>query len=190
MEDGTAAGALRRRRLVLVVLLAVVVALGAAVAAYLTARDGRGPAPAAEPAGPGWLGWLGLGLELVGFVLVIGGGLRIWRGRRSAPSWRAPLQGLSGTEQRGLLQQVRGRSAVQPDALPLTRQVADALVRQQGQLGMSATGLALLMVGQVLVRPGALVLTLAGTVLALLVVGVVLVRRDARAGRRFLRQHG
>ena len=131
--------------------------------------------------------WLGFGLVVVGFGVVVYYLVRGFRSGAIRLRRSSPLDRMEPEERRRALRQIRGRAPVSPHEAADLRIVAEQLAAQRPILGLAA-GMFLIEVGQLLMRWSAFG-TGASIVLTLVIVaGATLVYRDVRLGRRFLRR--
>lgn len=177
----------RRRRLVLAALLGLAVA-GVAVGVLVFAlASGEGGLERADP--PVWqevtgLVVQGIGLVIEGYGLVVMLRAGLWRKNR----WSVPAAVLTRAQRRSLLDQVRGRSAVDPDRLALVRDTARQMLRQRGLLALFV-GILLLQVGGALSSPALWRTLVAGAFVVSYAVLFGVIERNARLAQRFLDAH-
>ena len=163
-------------------LLVVGSAVGVLVSVVLTGSSGaEAPEPSAAQQAVGfWISGAGYVLAIVGFVLLVRGG--VFR------AWRQPITVLDRGQRRQLAAQARGRAAVDPARLPLARDLARRLIDQTRQWVM-LSGLAVGQVGLAIATPKTWRVLTSSGLAVLCVVGAALAVRDARRARRFLDEH-
>lgn len=191
-EDAATKQHLRRRRrtaLLIVAGVILIAALGSGFLGMLVASSGHHPAHQQAMHTPLWRGILGLAVSLCGLALLIAGLVKRVRSGAFSSDWSAPIIVLTRRQRRHLLRQVDGKTPADPDQLPLARDAAWRLTRQEGMLRLVLSGVALTQVGQLIVLARLRFALLLGAVLlAFAVLAVVLHRRATRAGL-FLHNH-
>jgi sterol desaturase/sphingolipid hydroxylase (fatty acid hydroxylase superfamily) len=171
----------RRNRWLLVIGLVVVgIALAVAVAFLLgdEAMSDAAEVSTARTVAGFTLSGLGLLLMVVGLFWQI-------RAVRRARGFGSPLHVLTRRQQKELLEQVRGRSPVQPVRVPLARHLAELLQVQQLSL-VPLAGLLVNFVGLWIAMPATWRLVTMGIFAPLILLAAVLLRRQSRQVRRFL----
>ena len=139
-------------------------------------------------ADPLWRASLGLSSILLGLVALGLGFIQMRRDGLTGGRWRAPTSALTRAQKRDLRRQVLGRAPVAPVRLPLLRDLADRMTRLRSVI-LFYIGIMSIEIGRLLASPGPwrLAFVLALVLLSLIV--LVQLRYEARAARRFLREH-
>ena len=177
----------RRRRVVLAALIGTgvaAVAVGVLVGVLLSGDSG---AERADP--PAWQEVTGLVVQGIGLVVEVYGLVVMMRaGLLRKNRWSVSAAVLTRAQRKSLLDQVRGRIAVDPDRLALVRDTARQMLRQRGLLALFV-GILLLQVGGALSSPAPWRIVMAGAFVILYVGLLWLVERNARQAQRFLAAH-
>lgn len=162
----------------------VLAGVALALALVLLAVD---PPPHADDA-PTWRVVTGLTVSVIGLVfLVVGAGFRV-PARRAPLAWGRPLQALNRRQRRELLRQVRGRTPVVPERIPLARHVAETLLDQQSALHVQ-TSLLVSFIGLFIVGWSIVGTLYTVGMTAAVAAGAVQGHRDRRRLHRFLDAH-
>ena len=130
----------------------------------------------------------GFSLSGLGLILMFVGLIWQIRAVRRARGYGGPMHVLTRRQQKELLAQIRGRSPVQPERLPLSRHLAELLQAQRLSLVPSA-GLLVNFVGLWIASPSTWRLVTIGIFAPVLILGAVVFRRQSRHVRRFLDTH-
>jgi hypothetical protein len=137
---------------------------------------------------PTWQTVVGLVVACVGVVFQCYGVVTLLRRNRRLRAWRSPTAVLTSAQRKELASQVRGKVPVEPDRVPLARDLARRLIAQN-ILVVTNVGLVIAWVGQWILRPSTWRLVIGIGYALLLGVGWVSGRRDVRRARRFLEVH-
>lgn len=177
----------RRRRAVLAALIGSCVAAVAVGALVFVSLSGDGGPGRADP--PAWQQVTGLVVQGMGLVIEVYGLVVMMRaGLLRKNRWSVPAAVLTRAQRKSLLDQVRGRTAIDPDRLALVRDTARQMLRQRGLLALFV-GILLLQVGGALSSPAPWRTVMAGTFVVCYVALFGLMERNARQARRFLAAH-
>lgn len=175
----------RERYEMLIVIGAVVLGLAVFIGLGVVFHGSFGEQPAHVPV---WQEVTGLVLMGIGLVVLIAALVVTTRSSRRVPAWRSPLMVLTRAQRKDLLDQVRGRTPLDPRRIRLARLLA---LRQvvQGKALLTSLGLGIGFLGQWVLEPTGYRAALAVFLLLLLAVFGPLRTGRSRVARRFLAEH-
>ena len=177
----------RRRRLALATGIGVVVAGVAAGVLGFALASGDAGSDSADP--PVWQELTGLTVQGVGMVIEVYGLVVMLRaGLLRKNRWTVPAAVLTREQRKSLLDQVRGRAAVDPGRLALVRDTARQMLRQRGLLALFV-GILLIQIGGALSSPELWRTLMAGAFVVLYGWLFWVLERNARKAERFLATH-
>lgn len=136
----------------------------------------------------GWQEVTGLVLMGIGLVVLIAALVVTTRSRRRVPMWRSPLMVLTRAQRKNLLEQVRGRTPLDPRRIRLARLLALQQVVQSRAL-LTPLGLGIGFLGQWVLEQNGYQAAFAVVLLLLLAAVAPLRLNRALAARRFLAAH-
>jgi len=136
-----------------------------------------------------WQGALGLALSVCGLALLILGMVKRLRSGGFLSDWSAPIVVLSQSQRRLLVRQATGKVPADPELLPLARDVARRLVRAERLSRFGVGGVALGLIGQVLLLARLPFALVAGGFLLVLAIAARLAHKRAGRAELFLRNH-
>jgi hypothetical protein len=110
------------------------------------------------------------------------------RAARRARSYSSPMYVLNRRQKKELLAQMRGRSPVQAERVPLARHLAELLQAQQVSL-VPSVGLLVNFVGLWIAAPSTTRLVIVAVYAPVVLLAAVLFRRESRRMRLFLATH-
>lgn len=170
-----------RQKRILIVVVGVLLAAGIGAAVGLAFPDG-----ATESTDVPVLQFvIGLVIAASGLVLQFWGVRRQWKRGSALNYWRGPLAGLTRSQRKRLLQQVRGRVPVQPETERLSVLQAHVMIHQR-LTTVGNCGLAVLWLGLFISSPTIWRATLALFLILLVASATPFIERDARAAERFI----
>jgi MFS family permease len=137
---------------------------------------------------PSWQLVTGLVISGAGCVLALTALVAVLKANRRLRVWGNPLAPLTRRQRKQLVAQVRGRSAAEPDRLPLARHMAELLVHQQ-LVWVTQLSMLVLWAGNWIADPTWWRLAPVVGFGALALTGGYFVRRDVTRARRFLETH-
>ena len=137
---------------------------------------------------PTWRAVVGLSVSGLGLVVMVVGIVLLLRTVRGHRGWRSALNVLTFRQRRELVAQLRGRTPLVPERLPLVRATADQLMASQLSLLLQA-GLLLSLLGQWIADPSTWRVVLLAAFGTVLLLAAVFVQRDVQHARRFLDRH-
>jgi len=175
----------RRRRTSLLVAAGVflVLALGTTLLGSRLGHPGT-PAPHRHFSRPPvWRATVGLALSACGLGLMTVGMIKRVRSGAFRADWSAPIVLLTQRQRRLLIRQVTGREPADHKLLPLTRNVARRLVRQDATTPFVVSGVAFGLVGQMIL------LGVAGGFLLVLAMAAARGHQKIARAKSFLRNH-
>ncbi len=190
-DPGTKRRLARRRRTSLLVAAGVflVLALGTTLLGSRLGHPGS-PAPHRHFSRPPvWRATVGLALSACGLALMAVSTVKRVRAGAFRADWSTPILLLTQRQRRLLIRQVTGREPADRNLLPLTRDVARRLVRQDATTPFVVSGVAVGLVGQVILLgrfPFALV---AGGLLLVLAMAAARGHQKIARAKSFLRNH-
>lgn len=176
----------RWRQLRLLVIVAVVlVSVAVAVVVFVVVR-GRPSHTRADL--PTWQMVLGVIIAAAGLIFQCYGVVVLLRRNRRLRAWRSPMAVLTSAQRKEVRDQVRGKAPIDPDRVPLARDLAERLIAQSIVVVTNA-GLAIAFVGQWVLSPSYWRLGMTIAYGLLLGISWPFVQRDVHRARRFLAEH-
>ena len=179
----------RRTSLFIVAGLVLVLALGTRFLGSRVTQPGRHATHRHFSHPPVWQGALGLALSVCGLALLILGMVKRLRSGGFLSDWSAPIVVLSQSQRRLLVRQATGKVPADPELLPLARDVARRLVRAERLSRFGVGGVALGLIGQVLLLARLPFALVAGGFLLVLAIAARLAHKRAGRAELFLRNH-
>lgn len=164
----------------------VAVAMAASAVLLVLASLVLDPPPDSVSDPPAWRVVAGIAVAVLGLCLFA---VRWFRPYGSRPWIVRPLDELTRSQRKHLLEQVHGREPAVPERLPLARVQAESLLEQRWAV-WGQTGLAIVFAGAWVIDRSIWRTLLTLAMVGATVVGVVVARREQRHARRFLEEHG
>jgi hypothetical protein len=137
---------------------------------------------------PTWRAVVGFTLSGLALIFMLGALVVQFRAARRNRAWGSPLFVLTRQQRKALLDQVRGRSPVERERVPLARHLAELLRSQYLALPIQA-GMLVNFAGLWIVDHQTYRIVFVGVFVVLLLVGGVVARRQYRWAARFLEEH-
>ncbi len=181
----------RRRRTSLLVVAGafLVLALGTALFGSRLGHPGRPAAHRHFPRPPVWRGTVGLALSACGLGLLTVGMVKRVRSGAFGADWSAPIVLLTQRQRRLLIRQATGREPADRHLLPLTRDVARRLVREDATSPFHVSGVAVGLIGQMILFARLTFALVAGGFLLVLAMAAARGQQKIARAKSFLRNH-